>query len=164
MLSLNLQTSFIKGEMMELLSRTQKKQAGFLSVDFMVVLALVLVTSAYFMSKSDASAAKSDEQLLVDEIGTIIEGSRAAARTQEDRFESLTIEFLSERRLVPEKWGDGSTANPHGGAYDLGDSTVTELVINASGLNTDLCTRGAEVINKNFSATCSGDTLTVTAS
>lgn len=144
--------------------KKRKKQKGFATIEVMIALALVLAAGLYALSKSDAAAAKGDEQLLVDQVGTIIEAMRTAAVSQEDRFESLTIEFLSERRLVPEKWGDGSTANPHGGAYSLSDSTITQIVVNASGLNSDLCTRGAEVINKNFTATCSGDTLTVTAS
>lgn len=142
----------------------KQNQGGWFSIEMGAVLGVALIASVVAISKSDTIAAKSDEDVLVQHIGNIIEASRTAAMAEEDRFESLTIEQLTDQRLLPEKWGDGSTANPHGGAYDLGDSSVTQLVITASGLNADLCTRGAKVINKNFSATCSGDTITVNAS
>lgn len=141
-----------------------KKQGGWVSNEVMIGMVLVMTAGLYALSKSDVSAAKTDEQLLVDQIKMVVDGSRALADTQDDRFESLTIEMLSERVLVPKKWGDGSTANPHGGAYDLSNSSVTELVIEATGLRAELCQRGAETINKDFDATCSGDTLTVKAS
>ncbi|KZN63393.1 hypothetical protein [Pseudoalteromonas luteoviolacea] len=140
------------------------KEGGFLSLELGAVLGVVVIASALAVSRSDMVAAKGDEKALVEDIGLIIEGARQAAYSEENRFEDVTIEKLSELRLVPERWGDGSNANPHNGSYDLSDSTATSLVVTASGLNSDLCTRGAEIINKNFTATCSGDTVTVTAS
>ncbi|MAD89061.1 MAG: hypothetical protein CMK64_05110 [Pseudoalteromonas sp.] len=140
------------------------KQAGFISIELGAVLGVILLGSALAISRSDMVAAKGDEKALVEDIGIIVEGARQAAYSEENRFEDVTIEKLSELRLVPERWGDGSTANPHNGSYDLSESTATSLVVTASGLNSDLCVRGAEIINKNFTATCSGDTLTVTAS
>lgn len=140
-----------------------KKQFGFVSNEVMVGMILVLSAGLYTLSKSDVAAAKTDEQILVDQVKMIVEAGRALAKTLPDRFESQTIEMMSERELVPKKWGDGSKANPHGGGYDLSGSSVTELVIEASELRPTLCQNGAEKINANYDATCSGDTLTITA-
>ena len=152
----------IKADTPEALLRIPKKQRGMGTTDIMIAVVVILGLTAYFGSKSDSVSAAGQEQILVDQISYIIKGMRDAAKTQDDRFESLTCEFLSERNYVNKKWGDCSKANPSGGSYDISDSTVTEIIVKANGLTSDLCVRGAETINKNFNATCSGDTLTVT--
>lgn len=153
----------IEADTPEALLKIPKKQRGMGTTDIMITFVGILALTAYFGSKSDTVSAASQEQILVDQVSYIIKGMRDAAKTQDDRFESLTCEFLSERNYVNKKWGDCSTANPSGGSFDISDSTVTEIIVKANGLTSDLCVRSAETINKNFNATCSGDTLTVTA-
>lgn len=145
-----------------LISRSAKRQKGFMSLDTAIAIAVAVAFAAYVLGKAEPLKRKGDEQLLVDNVTHIIDGARNEAAGTLDGYASITISTLSNKGMVPESWGDGSGVNPSGGGYALTGSDETTLIVIADSLDQDVCDNAASKFALYTTATCSSGTLTVT--
>ena len=138
------------------------KEKGSYLVEIMIGLAVLSFIAVVTMSKGEGAKLKGDEMVMKDHFNMIIEGARKEAKSRYDGYANITMTLLSAAESVPITWGDGSGVNPFNGDYNLNGSTATELVVNATSVETVACTNLARAFSLYINAVCNSGTLTLT--
>ena len=138
-------------------------QRGFMEISMMIVLSVIIAIVVYLMNKSEPMTSGAKELKYIDSFNFIISGARSLAQGKTDGYASVTIEELSEGEHISKSYSDGSGTNPDGGDWNLTGSSVNVLNVNATGVDEVLCTRVAEKMNVDYTATCSSGNVQVTA-
>ncbi|OES24334.1 hypothetical protein WE348_23065 (plasmid) [Alteromonas macleodii] len=143
-------------------NRRLSKQKGMTTVDWLITIAGIAAITVYFSGKSESAGTKTDESMIYDTFNHIVESARNAKQGQTDGYASLDIEFLSTNNYISPAYGDGTGSNPKGGDWNLDGSTVSTLVVSATGLSDELCGRLASKFNRWSTAACTSGTVTLT--
>ncbi len=144
-----------------MINRKMKKQKGLTTIDLVVTIVGIAALAMYFSSKSESTTLKTDEQIFFDTFHHLIESARNTKGTMNDGYASIDVTYLSSREIIAPAFGDGVGTNPHGGDWNFDGSTVSSLVVSATGLEDVLCNRLAERFSRWSSATCTSGTVTV---
>lgn len=140
----------------------KRNQKGLTSIDYMISIAGIAAMVVYFSGKSESTQLKTDEQVYFDTFNHIVEAARNAKSGTTDGYASITMTTLSSGKFISSTYGDGTGKNPDGGDWNLTGSSISQLVVNATGVNDELCDRLAAKFNKWSTASCSDNTVSIT--
>tara|TARA_R110000737_G_scaffold190704_2_gene212316 strand:+ start:406 stop:855 length:450 start_codon:yes stop_codon:yes gene_type:complete len=142
----------------------RKKQNGSLLIDVAAAIIVIGSLAAYAQAKSEPVQEHGDEQILINEVATIISGARKLKSTKSDGLTTVSMTALSEDKYISSILGNGTGKNPFGGNYTITQNGTNGGMVDVAitGLPAEVCTRVKDMLLKTGTATCTTGTVALT--